>query len=102
MATLKIEVYSRIADVSYKVTFCDEAQAMGWLKARESTHSFEVYWAVDKAEQDSFEFPRSWDTLYAYLHPKCKHGLDASLCAGPQHYPYDEDELRGMGFWAYR
>ena len=27
-----------------------------------------------------------------YEHTTCEHGLSADLCAGPQHYPYDEGE----------
>lgn len=36
-------------------------------------------------------FPKVIDFLY----PTCEHGLSASLCMGPQHYPSYEQEMRG-------
>lgn len=29
----------------------------------------------------------------------CEHGLSAGLCAGPQHYAYDADELEGARYF---
>jgi hypothetical protein len=36
--------------------------------------------------------------LYRKLNPLCEHGLSAWLCAGPQHYPYDEEERAHYGY----
>jgi hypothetical protein len=29
----------------------------------------------------------------------CEHGLSADLCEGPQHYPYDAEEIAGGMGW---
>ena len=36
--------------------------------------------------------------LDAYFHPTCEHGMSLHLCAGPQHYPYDEEERQVHGY----
>lgn len=39
------------------------------------------------------------DGLMAQGFPRqCEHGLSTDLCAGPQHYDYDEDEQRAYGW----
>jgi hypothetical protein len=41
---------------------------------------------------------RSTGPLYDLLYPTCEHGLSLALCAGPQHYPYDDEERAHYGF----
>lgn len=91
MAKIIIEAYSTTTDRAYKVTFADDQQALDYVSARLATHTFR--------ELEEHELPANCSpVLYGLLYPKCEHGLSLDLCAGPQHYPYDDDELRGMGY----
>ncbi len=64
----------------YVARFATEAQALTFVEARWTTH------AVDELEaMDAGRFP----TLFDLLYPTCEHGLSASLCDGPGHYPAD-------------
>lgn len=38
------------------------------------------------------------DKLMDFFYPTCEHGLSADLCAGPQHYPYDDAERQRYGY----
>lgn len=66
---------------SYKVTFTDEDQAIAWMEAKSSTHAFH--------EVEESPIPDEAVQLLEFLHPTCDHGLSASLCEGPGHYPPD-------------
>lgn len=88
---IKLEVRSHGTGRSYLVTFATEDQALAFIDARRATH--------DVREAREHQVPEDCEDLYDRLYPKCEHGLLAELCAGPQHYPYDDDELRGMGVW---
>lgn len=67
---------------AYLATFATEDQALAFIEHRGMTH------AVCEVQAKPFSyaaFPRLYDLLY----PTCEHGLSASLCEGPQHYPMD-------------
>jgi hypothetical protein len=51
------------------------------MEDRRSTHAFH--------EHPDYPIGDEHERLLDYLHPKCDHGLSASLCAGPGHYPAD-------------
>lgn len=93
---IKIEVCRIGTDShSYRATFSNEEQALAFVTERAETHIFR--------ELRNHQLPEDCHPdLYAALYPKCPHGLSLDLCAGPQHYEYDDDELRGMGYWASR
>lgn len=40
---------------------------------------------IEAEDYDPNEFPMVEEKLY----PSCEHGLSASLCAGPDHYPME-------------
>lgn len=68
----------------YRVEFATEAQAVEFFKrkAAEGNHAFE--------EVRDTPVPLWARRLLDLLYPKCEHGMDAGLCAGPGHYPRDE------------
>lgn len=81
---------------SYRVTFRNEDQALAFIAARTTTHTF------SEVEDKLIDFgaPDAWKNvkLSAVLYPSCEHGMSLDLCAGPQHYPYDADELAHYGY----
>jgi hypothetical protein len=90
---IKIEVIVKERSSGYRATFANDQQAFDFCSMRAATHVFR--------ELEDHPLPEDCSpALYELLYPKCEHGLLAELCAGPQHYPYDEDELRGMGYLA--
>lgn len=66
---------------NFIVRFPDEDQALAWIKERASTH------VVSQIESEPI--PETAERLLDYLYPSCEHGLSASLCVGPNHYPMD-------------
>jgi len=89
--TITIEVFRNGSDHSYRAHFPSEDQALDFIATRTQTHSFR--------ELEDHQLPEDCNPdLQAALYPKCEHGLFLDLCAGPQHYEYDDDELRGMGY----
>lgn len=66
---------------NFIVRFPDQDQAIAWSKERESTHVV--------SQIDSEPIPEEAERLLDYLHPSCEHGLTASLCVGPTHYPME-------------
>lgn len=92
---IKIEVFRNGSDHPYRASFPTEDQALTFIEARKDTHSFR--------ELEDHQLPKDCNPdLHAALYPLCEHNMLAELCAGPQHYPYDDDELRAMGYWAAR
>jgi hypothetical protein len=75
----------------YRVTWSGRPQdvtsrVIAFLDARKSTHAWDV-----------LELPAGLDTLTEWLYPLCEHGMSLDLCAGPQHYPYDDEEAAYYG-----
>ena len=68
---------------SYLAAFATEDQALAFIGQRQATH------AVTETEES--QIPASWSRLLDLLYPTCEHGLSASLCDGPGHYPADRD-----------
>lgn len=89
---IKLEIIPNDRSTGYTATFANDEQALAFCQARVATHVFHELEDHPLPEHCSME-------LYALVYPKCEHGLSLDLCAGPQHYPYDEDELRGMRYW---
>lgn len=48
---------------------------------------------VDLVEWDLF--PKTFDRLF----PTCEHGMSATLCMGPMHFPTHEQEMGLWGPW---
>jgi hypothetical protein len=80
-ATLLIHVCA--ARRAYKVTFSTEAQAIGFLSARTSTHNWEE---IPLDGPGSGSVPTEWFALRDYLYPTCEHGMSLDLCYGPDHF----------------
>lgn len=74
---------SRVKDNHHvTITFPNEDVALAWIKRHKSTHAI--------AEDPDRPIPEESERLLDILHPKCEHGLSASLCADPiNHYPPD-------------
>lgn len=75
----------------YRVTWTGRpaevtARVIAFLDARKSTHAWDV-----------LELPAVMGDLQEWLYPLCEHGLSLDLCAGPQHYPYDDEERAYYG-----
>ena len=83
MNDLKISAHICAQGRSYEVTFTDEDQAIAWMRERSSTHAFH--------EIEEKPLPDTAAKLLDFLYPTCDHGLSASLCAGPGHYPPDRE-----------
>lgn len=66
---------------NFIVRFLDQDQAIAWIEERKSTH------AVTQIEGEPI--PETAERLLDYLYPSCEHGLSASLCVGPTHYPME-------------
>ncbi len=76
---------------AYRVTWtgrpAEVAQrVITFLESKKETHAWDI-----------LELPPALHDLEAWLYPTCEHGLSLELCAGPQHYPYDEDERAYWG-----
>ncbi|HVK25193.1 MAG TPA: hypothetical protein VM677_27875 [Actinokineospora sp.] len=69
---------------SMRVSFASEAQAVTYIERHSSTRAFHD-WNPDAPTVDPERHPRLSDLLY----PTCDHGLSASNCYGPGHYPPD-------------
>ncbi len=67
---------------TYRATFATDTQAIDFIGRKSSTCAF---WNVD-----GYELP---DSVMSALYPECEHGLSASLCMGPEHYPSNEQEM---------
>lgn len=68
---------------TFTATFAHESQAVEYIGRKSSTCAF---YTRDDSPIDGYA--KLMDTLY----PTCEHGLSASLCMGPGHYPTDEQE----------
>lgn len=76
---------------SYKVIFATDDQAASFISKRTATHVVRE-WDGENTNTDWNDFPLTYDALY----PTCEHGMSASLCAGPNHYPSD-DQMGSFG-----
>lgn len=103
MASTPITLEVAVCDQrrSYLAVFANEDQAMTFVAARmpggkryEGAYGNHAFFEVEEAPIDFDLAPR----LYDFLNPTCEHGLSAHLCAGPQHYPYDDEERQHYGF----
>lgn len=74
-----------IGPVCLKKHFGDGAEDIAWKLA----------YARREAEQERAAYQAEME--YENNYRQCEHGMDADLCAGPQHYDYDEDERRAYG-----
>ena len=86
MATITLGVVNVTTNITSRPTFHGpnaEAHAVAYIDRKSSTCAF---FEVEETEID-LSLPLLLDKLY----PSCEHGLSLSLCAGPQHYPYDFD-----------
>lgn len=81
---IRFEVHICAERRSYFVTFSTEAQALAYLTPRGATHAS---WPATEA--DAERVMDTWPLMADKLWPTCEHGLSASLCAGPGHYPAD-------------
>jgi hypothetical protein len=74
-------VVNTTTQMGYTARFPSEDAALTWIEERKSTHVF--------TELHDEPVPDDAERLLDYLNPSCEHGLSASLCAGPGHYPPD-------------
>jgi hypothetical protein len=84
--TITIESHNCAARHGYLVTFEGdnlEARVLAFMDGRSSTHAF---CEVEESPFDGKLYPLLAERLY----PTCPHGLSASLCEGPNHYPRDD------------
>ena len=94
VAHVAIEVHICAQRRSYVVRFFgDDADknAMAYLADKGSTHAWHPVY------EEPVDFDR-FPALNEFLYPTCEHGLSLALCAGPQHYPYDDEERQHYGF----
>jgi hypothetical protein len=66
-------------NVTYRVSFATETQAVDFVNRKSSTHCFGV--------EDDFD-DRAAALLTEALWPTCEHGLTLQFCGGPMHW-YD-------------
>lgn len=90
-ATITLRVYAPRTNREFPVKFYGESaedNALAYV-ARNGANYVEEY----EDNPVGSEFTRLLDALY----PLCEHGMSLSLCNGPQHYWYDEEEqARGL------
>jgi hypothetical protein len=88
MITLEVHICDQRR--SYIARFSTEAQALDFVKSRNTTHAFH------EVEAEPLGYA-TCPMLLDWLYPQCEHGLSASNCYGPQHYYFDEEEqARGL------
>jgi hypothetical protein len=76
---------------SFLAHFAREKDAVSYLVRKNDEQAYNIQEELDRP------VPREFKTLIKLLYPECEHGLDLNLCYGPQHYPYDEDEMAAYG-----
>lgn len=84
---LALQVHVCARRFFYKVTFTGpnaDARAAAFIEGRSSTCAFELW----DDETDMVLFPLTAEALW----PTCEHGLSLALCAGPGHYPMEDED----------
>jgi hypothetical protein len=94
-ATLHVHICAQRR--GYNVTFATEDQAINFLSARTSTHT---WWELGAEDHSDSTVPAGWTRLLAFLYPTCNHGMSLSSCYGPDHF-MSADQEQAMG-WDYR
>lgn len=91
MPELALEVHICAERRSYKAVFTGpdaDAQAARFIEGRSSTHAF-FFWVEQGQEYPDVEL-EAFPLVTAILLPICEHGMSGILCAGPMHYPSDD------------
>lgn len=89
MTALVLDIHICEQRRSYRAVFATEDQALEFCQRKSATHAI--------SELRDEPLPQWAARLLDWLYPQCEHGLSADLCHGPQHYAFDDDELRFHG-----
>lgn len=84
---VKFWVSNTELQTNFTVVFSTEDQALAYFERKHTTHIL--------TENEDAPMPDSWTRMNDKLYPTCEHGLSAWLCAGPEHYPTDQQLMTG-------